>query len=198
MQTAPLDLTIRCGLDFAYESSAPTPIILLLQPRLDRWQRIEKEQFTFHPDLSVREHEDAHGNIVRRLELPPGRATIRHDAFVSVPSMPENFEGIGEPIPISELSNELIPYTLPSRYCDSDRLMDFAFQHFGHIQHGLPRVQAICDWVHTNIEYRFGAGSPYTSASEVIAQRYGVCRDFAHSAVALCRCFNLPARYVTG
>ena len=76
--------------------------------------------------------------------------------------------------------------------------MDFAFQHFGQIQHGLPRVQAICDWVHKNIEYRFGAGSPYTSASEVIAQRYGVCRDFAHTAVALCRCFNLPARYVTG
>jgi transglutaminase-like putative cysteine protease len=194
----PLDLTIRCGLDFAYDATAHTPIVLLLQPRLDPTQRIEKEQLTFHPDLSVREYEDTHGNIVRRLDLPPGRSTIRHDAFVSVSSMPENYAGIGWPIPVSELSEDLLRYTLPSRYCDSDRLMDFAFQQFGQMAHGLPRVQAICNWVHNNIEYRWGAGSPYTAASEIVAQRYGVCRDFAHTAIALCRCFNLPARYVTG
>ena len=89
-------------------------------------------------------------------------------------------------------------YTLPSRYCDSDKLMNFAWNHFGQIPHGLPRVQAICDWVHNNIEYRFASGRPDLSASEVIERRYGVCRDFAHAAIALCRAFNLPARYVTG
>jgi len=196
--SVPLDLTIRCGLDFAYDAAAPTPIVLLIQPRLDPWQRIEKEQLSFRPDVCVREYEDYHGNIVRRLDLPTGRSSIRHDAFVSVPSVPENYEGIGWPTPISELTHDLLRYTLPSRYCDSDRLMNFAFQQFGQITHGLPRIQAICDWVHNNIEYRWGAGSPFTSASEVVAQRYGVCRDFAHAAIALCRCFNLPARYVTG
>ena len=70
--------------------------------------------------------------------------------------------------------------------------------NFGQIPHGLPRVQAICDWVHNNIEYRFMSGRPDLSASEVIERRYGVCRDFAHAAIALCRAFNLPARYVTG
>jgi len=198
MSTAPLDLTIRCGIDFIYEAQTPTPMILLLQPRLDRWQRIEREQLTFHPDLSVSEYEDIHGNIVRRLVLPPGQSTIRHDAFIAVPSLPENFEGIGLPTPIEELPPEILPYTLPSRYCDSDRLMDFAFQQFGQFTHGYPRVQAICDWVHNNIEYRFGSGTPFTTASEIVAQRFGVCRDFAHTAIALCRCFNVPARYVTG
>ncbi len=76
--------------------------------------------------------------------------------------------------------------------------MNFAWNHFGQIAHGLPRVQAICDWVHNNIEYRFGSGRPDLSASEVIERRHGVCRDFAHAAIALCRAFNLPARYVTG
>jgi len=99
---------------------------------------------------------------------------------------------------VGELPCELLRYTLPSRYCDSDKLMNFAWNQFGHIPHGLPRVQAICDWVHNNIEYRFGSGRPDLSASEVIFRRHGVCRDFAHAVIALCRAFNLPARYVTG
>jgi len=93
---------------------------------------------------------------------------------------------------------QFLRYTLPSRYCDSDRLMAFATRQFGNYPEGLPRVQAICDWVHNNIEYRWGSGSPHTAASEILAQGYGVCRDFAHLAVALSRCFNIPTRYVTG
>ena len=101
-------------------------------------------------------------------------------------------------MPVYQLPPETLRYTLPSRYCDSDKLLNFAWNQFGQIENGFPRVQAICDWVHNNIEYRFGAGSSVISASEVLAQRFGVCRDFAHVAVALCRAFNLPARYVTG
>ena len=198
MAHTPLDLTIRCGLEFAYEAAAPAPMILLIQPRLDPWQHLEGEQFSFSHDVSVRESQDVHGNIVRRFDLPAGRTTIRHDSQISVPSLPENHGAIDEPVPVAELSPDLLRYTLPSRYCDSDRLMDFAFEKFGRVPHGLQRVQAICDWVHGNIEYRFGSGSPFTAASEIIAQGYGVCRDFAHTAIALCRCFNLPARYITG
>ena len=101
-------------------------------------------------------------------------------------------------MPIELLPDSVLRYTLPSRYCDSDKLLDFAFEHFGQILHGAERVQAICDWVHQNIEYRQFSGSPNTSASDIVAQRYGVCRDFAHTAIALCRTFNLPARYVSG
>ena len=102
------------------------------------------------------------------------------------------------PSPVYELPPETLRYTLPSRYCDSDKLLNFAWPQFGNIENGVPRVQAICDWVHNNIQYRFGAGSSDISASEVLIQRFGVCRDFAHVAIALCRCFNIPARYVTG
>ena len=193
-----LDLSIRCGLDFVYEAAAPTPIMLVIQPRDGAWQRIEAEELHLGLDLEVEQGEDTHGNVVHRLTLPAGRTTIRHDALVAVPSVPENFGAVDEPVPVEELSPDLLRYTLPSRYCDSDRLMDLAFEKFGTVPHGLQRVQAICDWVHENIEYRFGSGSPYTAASEIIAQGFGVCRDFAHCAVALSRCFNIPTRYVTG
>lgn len=196
--SVPLDLTIRCGLEFVYQASAETPMFLRIKPRLDTWQYIEKEHLIFDPRLSSLEFEDQHGNIVHRVNLQPGRTTIRHDALVSVPSLPENRAAIDEPVPVGQLSANLLRYTLPSRYCDSDRLLDFAFEKFGQVPHGLARVQAICDWVHDNIEYRFGSGSPNRSAWETITNGYGVCRDFAHAAIALCRTFNIPARYVTG
>src|SRR2546425_427506 len=130
--------------------------------------------------------------------LMPGRNEILHDALVAVSPLPDNHGLWDAPVPVDQLPPTLLRYTLPSRYCDSDKLLDFAWQHFGHINNGLDRVQAICDWVHNNIEYRFLSGRPDLSASEVIGRRYGVCRDFAHVAIALCRAFNLPVRYVTG
>ena len=191
-------LTIRCGVDFTYHAIEPTPIVLIIQPRLEAGQRIESEQLQFTPGVTVDEYQDIHRNIVRRFELPEGHTTVRHDAFVSLSALPEN-QGISDgPLPVGEMTPELLRYTLPSRYCDSDRLMDFAFAEFGQVPQGLARVTAICDWVHKSIEYRWGSGNPHTTASEVIVQRFGICRDFAHVAITLCRCFNLPARYVTG
>ena len=100
--------------------------------------------------------------------------------------------------PVDRIPVEFLRYTLPSRYCDSDRLMSFAAEHFGMLPPGGPTVRGILDWLHKNIEYRYGSGCPDISASEILARGYGVCRDFGHTAVALCRTFNLPCRYVTG
>ncbi|HEY1765620.1 MAG TPA: transglutaminase family protein, partial [Opitutaceae bacterium] len=102
------------------------------------------------------------------------------------------------PTPMADLPTSLIRYTLPSRYCDSDKLTHFAWEKFGQVEHGLPRVQAISQWLHENIEYRHCSGRADLSAWDVLQRGYGVCRDFAHLAVALNRTFNLPARYVTG
>lgn len=198
MNTAAPELTIRCGFEFVYEAAALTPAILKIQPRPDPWQRIEKEQMTIFPSLPVQTYEDAHGNSVRRFTLPPGRTTVRHDIFIAVPVTTDDHWLIDQPVPVADVPPELLHYTLPSRYCDSDRLMTFAAQQFGNFPEGLPRVQAICDWVHRNIQYRWGSGSTLTAASDVLAQGHGVCRDFAHLAVALSRCFNVPTRYVTG
>jgi transglutaminase-like putative cysteine protease len=198
MPNQPDFLTIRCGARLTYDAVDPTHIVLLIQPRMDDGMRMESERLQFSPAVEVNMYRDVHGNFVRRFDLPAGRITIHHDSFVTLSSHPET-QGVPDSIlAVREMSEELLRYTLPTRYCDSDRLMDFAYREFGQVPHGLRRVQAICDWVHEHIEYRWGSGSPHTTASEVIAQRFGICRDFAHVAISLCRCFNLPARYVTG
>jgi transglutaminase-like putative cysteine protease len=198
MPDAPLDLTIRCGFDFAYDAMAPTPIVMFIQPQSGPRQSVENHLLAFTPQVPTWLFQDWHGNLMQRFDLPPGRTSIRHDAFVTVPSVSDEHWLIGDPVWVTQLPPEIVRYALPSRYCDSDKLMSFAQSTFGGYPWGLRLVQAICDWIHHNIEYRFGSGSPFISASEIIARRYGVCRDFAHTAVALTRCFNIPARYVTG
>jgi transglutaminase-like putative cysteine protease len=198
MNWTPLNLTVRVGCNLSYETPVPTPVLFVLRPRLEGRVLVMQEKLSFGIGQPSYEFQDSHGNITYRSTLMPGRNDIRHDALVAVSSEPDTRNVRGRIVPVGELPSELLRYTLPSRYCDSDKLMDLAWQQFGQVPHGLPRVQAICDWVHRHIEYRFGSGRPDLSASEVIARRHGVCRDFAHAAIALCRAFNLPARYVTG
>jgi transglutaminase-like putative cysteine protease len=193
-----LNITVRVGCKLAYDTTVPTPALFVLKPRLEKNVLVMQEKLSFGIGLPAYEFQDSHGNSTYRSTLMPGRNEIRHDALIAVSSLPDSRDVIGQLVPVGELPFELLRYTLPSRYCDSDKLMDFAWNQFGQTVHGLPRVQAICDWVHNNIEYRFGSGRPDLSAWEVIQRRHGVCRDFAHSAIALCRAFNLPARYVTG
>jgi transglutaminase-like putative cysteine protease len=198
MTWTPLDLTVRVGCSLSYDTTVPTPVLFVLRPRLERRVLVMQEKLSFGIGQPSYEFHDSHGNITYRSTLMPGRNEIRHDALVAISSMPDSREVSGPILPVGQLPHELLRYTLPSRYCDSDKLMNLAWTQFGQVPHGLARVQAICDWVHNNIEYRFGSGRPDLSASEVIERRYGVCRDFAHVAIALCRSFNLPARYVTG
>lgn len=132
-------------------------------------------------------------------DSPPGLNSFRHDAIVSVSSQPDNHDLTpSTPLSPGELSPAVLRYTLPSRYCDSDKLANFSWEKFGQMEHGWPRVQAISRWVHDNIEYRYMSGRPDFSAWDVLQRGYGVCRDFAHLVIALNRAFNLPARYVTG
>jgi transglutaminase-like putative cysteine protease len=193
-----LDLTVRVGCHLTYEAAVPTPVVFILRPRLDDNHLVTAEKRSFEPGLPSYEFQDSHGNIACRSMLSKGRSDIRLDALIAVSSKPETQASGALPIPVHDLPTDLLRYTLPSRYCDSDKLLSFAWTHFGHISNGHERVQAICDWVHKNIEYRYGSGRSDLSASDVIERRYGVCRDFAHVVVALCRTFNLPARYVTG
>jgi transglutaminase-like putative cysteine protease len=171
---------------------------LIIKPHRDSERPIIEEQLEFAPDHAVDELKDLYGNLLHRTMLESGPNRIRHDALVEVPSATDKEQQIGEATPVSSMSPEVLQYVLPSRYCDSDKLADFAWRKFGHFQHAYERAQEICDWVHNNIEYRFGSGRPDISASEIIERGFGVCRDFAHCAISLCRTFNLPARYVTG
>jgi transglutaminase-like putative cysteine protease len=194
----PLELAVRIGCKLQYESAFETAMLLSVKPRQDAYQLITQERLELQPVNSGSEFEDDHGNTVLRLSMPAGQTTIIYDAVTMVPALSEDFAHLDAPIPPQQLPASLLRYTLPSRYCDSDKLRDFAWQHFGHIPQGIQRIQAICDWLHHNIEYRTGSGSPEISAHDVIQRGYGVCRDLAHCGVALCRTFNLPTRYVSG
>ncbi|MEO0797507.1 MAG: transglutaminase family protein [Verrucomicrobiota bacterium] len=198
MHPPELDLSVRIGCEIVYEASAPTPALITIKPRQAAHQAIRQESTTFEPILQATEFEDDHENIVYRVILQPGANTLRYDAIATVPSFREDFAWVDDPYPPHLLPASVLRYTMPSRYCDSDKLMNFAWQQFGHVPHGLARINAICHWLNQNIEYRTGSGSPNISAFEVIQRGFGVCRDLAHCAVALCRTFNLPARYVSG
>jgi transglutaminase-like putative cysteine protease len=194
-----LDLLVRVGCRLTYTAPGEVPVLLKLKPRMDPWQLVQQERLRLGDRLPCEEFEDAHGNSCYRLVLQPGLNEVSHDALVLVPSVSDNFnQGYDAPVGLAALPVGLLRYTLPSRYCDSDKLLEFAWKEFGQVPPGHAQVRAVSNWIHANIEYRFGSGRPDLSASEVIARRHGVCRDFAHVGIALCRALNLPARYVTG
>jgi hypothetical protein len=197
--TQNFDLTVRVGCNLVYEAAGEASLLLNLKLRPDRNQAVVSEALALGDNLLAEEFEDSHGNRVVYVKLAPGTNCFRHDAIVSVSSQADNHDIVATvPQAPGDLPVSLLRYTLPSRYCDSDKLTDFAWKKFGHIEHGMPRVQAISRWLHENIEYRYMSGRSDISAWDVLRRGYGVCRDFAHLAIALNRTFNLPSRYVTG
>jgi transglutaminase-like putative cysteine protease len=193
------DVTVRVGCTLSYEVTGSAMLLLNLKLRPDRNHEVVFEALALGNDLWSEEFTDSHGNQLHRVKLARGLNSIRHDAIVRVSSRPDNHDLSDSTAQLpADLPAHLLRYTLPSRYCDSDKLIDFAWEKFGSVAHGWPRVQAISHWLHHNIEYRYMSGSPHLSAWDILQRGYGVCRDFAHLAIALNRTFNLPARYVTG
>ncbi len=195
----PFDITVRVGCSLAYEVTGSATLLLNLQPAPSGRNEVVFQALSLGDDLIDHPFIDSHGNRVHRVLLRPGSNVFRHDAIVRLSSQPDNY-GLGDRRPVlpAEFPSELLRYTLPSRYCDSDKLIDFAWNQFGAVEHGWPRVLAISKWVHENIEYRYMSGQADLSAWDVLQRGYGVCRDFAHLLVALNRAFNIPTRYVTG
>jgi len=195
---APPKMTVRVGCRLVYQTMAPAPILLLVRPMLESRQIILQERLSFPAQRGVEEFEDTHGNMAYRWVLQPGETVIHHEAMVEVSEKADDFGQKQYSVPIENVPSGLLRYTLPSRYCDSDKMLLFAMNEFGYLVNGRDRVIAICNWVQRNISYVTCSGRPDLSASEVMARGYGVCRDFAHVGISLCRALNLPARYVTG
>lgn len=189
---------VRVGCSLAYEVSEPTPILLLIRPRVSQGQVALQERFVFGNGQPVDQFVDANHNLVYQSTLLPGINEVHHDALFLVAKNADDEQLSTDVISPREMSPEVLRYTLPSRYCDSDKLGYFAQQHFGHLWGTPGQVDAICNWTRDNIEYRFGSGDATLSAWDVIQRGYGVCRDLAHVMIALCRAMNLPARYVAG
>lgn len=189
---------IRVGCEFSYEASWPTPTVLLVQPHPDVDQTLIREEWKCTPPLALRRYRDIYGNICQRVLLPTGEHILHYDALVDVSDSWDEVDSDAPQMPVEDLPDEVLLYTLPSRFCLSDVLSDTAWQLFGQTKPGWERVQAICDWVHTTIRFQYGSSTSLTTAVDVYEQKVGVCRDFTHLAVTFCRALNIPTRYVFG
>ncbi len=189
---------IRVGCEIRYEVSWPTPTVLQVQPRGDVVHHMLQETWETTPHLFLHAFRDIYNNICQRLVMPVGEQMVRYDALVEVSGEPDEVVADAVQMPVEDLPDDVLHYTLPSRFCLSDALSDAAWQLFGATEPGWGRVQAICDWVHSNIRFQYGTSTPLTTAADVYERRVGVCRDFAHLAVTFCRALNIPARYVFG
>ena len=152
----------------------------------------------FYPSVPARSYIDGFGNRCSRLVAPPGRLTISTRILVRDPGTPDVITPAAWQRPVEELPDQMLIYLLGSRYCDTDRLSDTAWSLFGAGPRGWPMVQAICDFVHNHIAFGYEHARATRTASEALMEGRGVCRDYAHLAVTLCRCLNIPARYCTG
>jgi transglutaminase-like putative cysteine protease len=191
-------IDLRVGCEFEYDVSAPAVATVQVRPRSDARHQLVTETWTTRPPVPVDEYADFYGNPVKRLVMPQGDLVLRYDAVVVVPDEPDPDATAAPQMPVDVIPGQVLHFTLPSRYCLSDQLMGMAWELFGHTEAGGARVQAVCDWVHDNIRFQYGASNPLTTAVDVLEQREGVCRDLAHLAITFCRALNIPSRYVFG
>jgi len=190
---------IRAGYNIAFHCFQETPINLLLSVHPSRAQHVIGEHvIKFSPDVPAHDFADMFGNVCTRIVAPPGRIDISNDFLIEDSGLPDEAAPGARQIPVAELPDEVMVYLLGSRYCDTDKLSNLAWSLFGGITSGWELVQAIVDYVHNRITFGYQFARNDRTASEGHAEQIGVCRDFAHLAVALCRCMNIPARYCTG
>ncbi|MEO3998768.1 transglutaminase family protein [Mesorhizobium sp. CAU 1732] len=192
-------MLIRYGYDIAIECPQPTPLVCLLGVHEDRKADLRAPENVFTmPEVPTTTYHDLFGNRCRRLVAPQGLLTLWGDATIEDSGQLEEADWTAREIPVAELPDECLVYLMGSRYCETDKLSQTAWDIFGNHAPGWGRVQAICDFVHGHIRFDYQQARSTRTAYEAFNERVGVCRDFAHLAVALCRCLNIPARYVNG
>jgi transglutaminase-like putative cysteine protease len=189
---------LRVGCEFVHDLSWPVPLTLQVEPRADAVLAVRAAQLETEPAVAVDRFLDLYGNVCRRFTLGPGRTRIRYQAEVEVGTSVDDADESAAQAPVADLPDDVLHFTLASRYCDSDRLSNTAWALFGAVPEGWTRVQAVVDWVHDNLAFTMGSSNTGTGASDVYVERRGVCRDFAHLAVAFLRGLNVPARYCFG
>ena len=192
-------MKIRAGYELVYDCPQPTPMILQLSIHPSRIPDLQTvDRVKFNPDLAANTYHDSFGNFCHVITAPPGRLTISTDFLIRNTDALDEVAPQAEQHPMQVLPVEALVYLLGSRYCETDRLSNTAWSLFGHLPKGWPLVQAICDYVHNHIKFGYEHADPTMSAWEVYNKKRGVCRDYAHLAIAFCRCMNIPARYCTG
>jgi transglutaminase-like putative cysteine protease len=191
-------MLIRAGYDIVYQFPQPTPMILTLNIHYSRASDLLRpDNLLTDPPVTTAAYRDGFGNWCTRLVAPAGRMRLWTDATVNDSGLPEPQVRDAVQHAVQELPEDVLVFLLGSRYCETDQLSDIAWQLFGNTPLGWPRVQAICDFVHGHLTFGYAHANAMRTALMAYNERRGVCRDFAHLAVALCRCMNIPARYCT-
>ena len=192
-------MKIRFGYELVYTCRQPVPMILMLHVHSSRTpDLLVPDQMLIEPQVALDTYSDIFGNTCTRIVAPAGTTRITADALIQDCGLPDPTCAQAQEHPVESLPHDSLMYLLGSRYCETQRLMDDAWRLFGHMTPGWSRVQAICDFAHEHIAFGYHFACPTKTALEAYSERQGVCRDFAHLAITLLRCLNIPARYCTG
>jgi transglutaminase-like putative cysteine protease len=192
-------MQIRVGYELTYSFPQPTPLIVTLHVHYTRASDVVRpDHMIVSPSSPMTAYRDGFGNWCTRLLAPAGRVRITAEGVVNDSGLPEPVSPLAQQHAVQALPEETLVFLLGSRYCETDRLSETAWKLFSATPLGWGRVQAICDFVHQHITFGYEYASPTKTAWEVFNDRRGVCRDYAHLAITLCRCMNIPARYCTG
>jgi transglutaminase-like putative cysteine protease len=192
-------MQFHVGFEMAYSCPQPTPMILALSIHYSRASDLVRpDHLVTNPGVEVTAYRDLFGNWCSRIVAPAGRLVLRTDALVNDSGFADAVAPWAQQVPVENLPESTLLFLLGSRYCETDQLSDIAWQRFGNGPTGWARVQAICDFVHKHIEFGYHNARRTRTALEAYNEGVGVCRDYAHLAITLCRCMNIPARYCTG
>jgi transglutaminase-like putative cysteine protease len=192
-------MQIRVGYELLYDFPQPTPVLLALSIHYTRVSDVVRpDHMIVSPSVPLRAYRDTFGNWCTRLLAPAGRTRITADGVVNDTGLPDVVAPNAQQFPVQDLPEEALVFLLGSRYCETELLLETAWKQFSGIATGWQRVQAICDFVHKRIVFGYEHARATRTAFEAYNERMGVCRDYAHLAVTLCRCMNIPARYCMG
>ncbi len=192
-------MKIRAGFDIAFEVPQPTPMVLMVSPHPSRTQDLLTDaRILASPNVAMHNYRDSFGNLCTRVIAPAGTIGFSSTFSIRDSGLPDEICSGARRLSVEELPDETLLYLMGSRYCDTQKLSDFAWRTFPNSKCGWETVQAICDFVHSHIKFGYQYARDDRTAFDGFNERVGVCRDFAHLAVTLCRCMNIPARYCTG
>jgi transglutaminase-like putative cysteine protease len=192
-------MQIRAGYEISYDCPQPTPMILQVSVHPTRMaDLITWDGLLINPAIPTNTYHDTFGNFCHVIRAPAGRLTLSTDFLAQDSGALDEVAPWAEQHPLEQLPVETLVFLLGSRYCETDRLSDIAWSMFGQLPKGWPLVQAICDFAHNRITFGYEHARPTKTAFDVYGEQRGVCRDYAHLAITLCRCMNIPARYCTG
>ncbi|HEY3332650.1 MAG TPA: transglutaminase family protein [Capsulimonadaceae bacterium] len=191
-------MKLNIHLKATLELSAPAPTVLQIEAaNIEGVQHIESAELYITPYADSQPFRDIYDNPCRRVLLPAGEVIVEYKALVTIPDSRSPLVQAVD-TDVMTLPPDIMHYLLPSRYCPSDRMENLAYEEFGNTNPGFARVQAISSWINQHVKYQYGTSTTATTAFDTVAERVGVCRDFAHLGIALCRAMNIPARYVSG